>query len=70
MDEYAPEEESALRLRAVGRVQEGVRATVRTSVTACGRTDGLVWVVVLICVCGCVYACHVPWGLGLELSVF
>lgn len=29
MDEYAPEEESALKLRAVGRVQEGVRATVR-----------------------------------------
>lgn len=31
MDEYAPEEESALKLRAVGRVQEGVRATVRAS---------------------------------------
>lgn len=29
MDEYAPEEESALKLRAVGRVQEGVKATVR-----------------------------------------
>lgn len=29
MDEYAPEEDSALKIRAVGRVQDGVRATVR-----------------------------------------
>lgn len=37
MDEYAPEEESALKLRAVGRVQEGVRATVRMCVRLRGR---------------------------------
>lgn len=41
MDEYAPEEESALKLRAVGRVQEGVRATVRV------LSD------VYVCTCGC-----------------
>lgn len=35
MDEYAPEEESALKLRAVGRVQEGVRATVRACLLMC-----------------------------------
>ena len=39
LDEYAPEEESSLRVRAVGRVQEGVRATVRGSGLRIRLTD-------------------------------